>query len=242
MLPDRMTTLFLIRHGLTAATGSRLYGRTDGFHLDERGRAQADGLVARFASVRLTGIYSSPLERCLETVEPLAAAQRLSVVRRPELIEMDAGEWTGRTLASLRRTKLWSQVQRSPSTFRFPGGEAFTEANARVVGEVERIARRHRRGRVAVVTHGDIVRILLAHVTGSPLDSFQRIVIDTASVSVVHLGGEHPHVFLVNDTGGGLERFGQPGAPAPWEAAEPDAHNPRRASRVRRRRHGNLRG
>ncbi len=242
MLPHRMTTLFLIRHGLTAATGSRLYGRTEGFHLDERGRAQAHGLVARFASVRLTGIYSSPLERCLETVEPLAAAQRLTVVSKPELIEMDAGEWTGRTLVSLRRTKLWKHVQRSPSTFRFPGGEAFVEASARVVGEVERIARRHRRGRVAIATHGDIVRILLAHLTGTPLDSFQRIVIDTASVSVVHLGGEHPHVFLVNDTGGGLERFGLPGTPAPRELAGSDEHHQRRRSMVRRREHGNLRG
>jgi len=239
MLPVRMTTIFLIRHGLTAATGTRLYGRAEGFHLDERGRAQADQLAARFASVRLTAIYSSPLERCLETVEPLAAAQRLSLVRRPELIEMDAGAWTGRTLASLRRTRLWRDVVRSPSTFRFPGGESFAEARARVLGEVERIARRHRRGRIAVATHGDIVRMLLADMTGTPLDSFQRIVIDPASVSVVHIGGDGPHVFLVNDTGGGLERFGPSGAAAPRETAK---RLSRRGRPTRRRDHPNLRG
>ena len=213
-----MTIIFLIRHGLTAVTGSKLYGRTEGFHLDERGRAQAEQLVQRFASVRATAIYSSPLERCVETIEPLAASQHLPVVTREDLIEMDAGSWTGRSLASLRRTRLWREVQQSPSTFRFPGGEAFAEAQARVVGEVERIGRRHRRGRVVVATHGDIVRILLAHFAGVPLDRFQRTVVDTASVSVVQLDRGQTHVLLVNDTGG-LERFGPKVPTAPWESA-----------------------
>jgi probable phosphomutase (TIGR03848 family) len=202
-----MSTLFLVRHGQTAQTGKTLYGRTEGIHLDERGLAQADGLAARFASVRLTAIYSSPLERCVESVAPLAKAQRLEVVRRPGLVEMDAGSWTGKPLSRLRRLQGWKEVQTSPSTFRFPGGgESFAEAQARVVAEVEAIARRHRRGRVAVATHGDIVRILLSHFEGAPLDAFQRTVVDTASVSVVTIDRGAPHIHLVNDTGG-LERF-----------------------------------
>jgi probable phosphomutase (TIGR03848 family) len=214
-----LTTIFLIRHGLTEVTGSKLYGRTPGFHLDERGQAQAERLAARFATVRLTAIYSSPLERCVETVEPLAKAKRLPVVTREALIEMDAGTWTGRSLASLRRTKLWREVQHSPSTFRFPGGEEFGDARARIVTEVERIARRHARGRVAVVTHGDLARIALAHFSRIPFDAFQGMVIDTASVSVVQLSGGHPRVLLVNDTGDGLERFGRDGPKPPWEAS-----------------------
>jgi probable phosphomutase (TIGR03848 family) len=233
-----MTTIFLIRHGLTAATGTRLYGQTAGFHLDARGRAQAEGLATRLAPVRLTAIYSSPLERCVETVEPLAAAQRLPVVSRDELIEMDAGEWTGRTLNSLRRTKRWSEVQRSPSTFRFPGGEGFAEAQVRVVAEIERIARRHRRGRVAVATHGDIVRILLAHLAGTPLDEFQRTVIATASVSVVHLGSDRPMVLLVNDICG-LEAFAGGTLAAAWESPQA-SDGSTRGSRLRG--HANLRG
>jgi probable phosphomutase (TIGR03848 family) len=229
-----MATIFLIRHGLTAVTGSKLYGRTPGFHLDERGRAQAERLVARFAAVRLTAIYSSPLERCMETVEPLAEAKRLSVVTSEGLIEMDAGTWTGRSLASLRRTKLWREVQRSPSTFRFPGGEAFSDAQVRIVTEVERIARRHARGRVAVATHCDLARIVLAHFSGIPFDAFQGMVIDTASVSVVQLSGGRPRVLLVNDTGDGLDRFGKGGPTHPWEASARAAERPRI--------HGNLRG
>ena len=229
-----MATIFLIRHGLTAATGTKLYGRTAGFHLDGRGRAQAERLVVRFEPVRLTAIYSSPLERCLETVGPLGDAQRLVVVPRDALIEMDAGDWTGRSLGSLRRTRLWREVQDRPSTFRFPGGEGFADAQARVVREVTRLARRHRRGRVAVATHGDIVRMLVAHFSGVRLDTFQRTVIDAASVSVVQLGGGAPHVLLVNDTGDGLERFGPNGATPPWEASRPPTSG--------QRRHSNLRG
>jgi len=213
-----MALIFLIRHGLTAQTGRILYGRTPGIELDHRGHAQARDLALRLAPVRITALYSSPLERCVQTVEPLAAAAGLSVRERSELLEMDAGDWTGRSLASLRRKKAWAEVQRSPSTFRFPGGdEDFAAAQARVVGEILRIAARHPRGRIGVATHGDLVRIALAHLLGTPLDSFQRIVVDTAAVSVLHVASGRGHVLLMNDTGG-LERFGRAPAP-PWESA-----------------------
>jgi len=214
-----MATLFLIRHGLTAQTGKILYGQMPGVELDHRGRSQAEDLAGRLQPVRLTALYSSPLERCVQTVVPLAASKRLPVVERPELIEMNAGTWTGKPLSTLRRKKTeWSIVQTRPSAFGFPGGEGFAEAQDRVVREVERIARRHRRGRVAISTHGDIVRMLLAHFTGAPLDAFQRFVADPASVSVVEVGhAAHAYVVLMNETGG-LARFGDGGEP-PWEAS-----------------------
>jgi probable phosphomutase (TIGR03848 family) len=201
-----MTTLFLIRHGVTAVTGSRLYGRTPGIHLDERGRRQAAALVERFEGVRLTALYSSPLERCVETMEPLADARRLEIRTSEALIEMDPGDWTGRTLTSLRRTKLWDTVQRNPSRFAFPKGESFVDAEARVLDEIEGIAARHPRGWIAVGTHGDLVRVLISHYTGAHLDQFQRVTADPASVSVVHLGEGAPRILLVNDTGS-LRRF-----------------------------------
>lgn len=203
-----MSTLFLIRHALTAQTGKTLYGQADGIALDDRGLAQARDLAERLAPVRLTAIYASPLERCVRSVVPLAEAQRLDIVERQGLIEMDTGSWTGKPLSSLRRTRLWKEVQTSPSTFRFPGGgESFAEARTRVLAEVHAIAKRHPRGRVAVATHGDIVRMLLSSFSGAPLDAFQRMVVDTASVSVVTLNRGSAHIHLVNDTGG-LDRFG----------------------------------
>lgn len=209
-----MAMLFLVRHGLTAQTGKVLYGRTPGIELDDRGLAQAEAIAARLVPCRPTAIYSSPLERCRQTVEPLSGTCRLPIRLSDELIEMDAGDWTGRSLSGLRRSKHWRTVQRTPSAFRFPGGgEGFIEAYERVVGETERIARRHRNGRVVVATHGDLVRILLAHFAGVDLDGFQRFGADTASVSVVHTDGEgRSQVLLMNDTGS-LERFGPPVRP-----------------------------
>ena len=224
-----MATLFLIRHALTAQTGRILYGQAPGIDLDDRGRAQAERLVERFAPVRLTAIYSSPLDRCTQTVEPLAVAKRLRVSLVPDLIEMDTGAWTGRTLPQVRRTKLWRVVQTEPSRFRFPGGEGFIEAETRAVAAVDRIARRHPRGRVAIASHGDIVRIVLAHLLATPLDDFQRIVVDAASVSVIVIDGSQRRVVLANDTGG-LERFGEP-ALAPWEAAADGGRRRRRKLR-----------
>ncbi|HEX5938558.1 MAG TPA: histidine phosphatase family protein, partial [Actinomycetota bacterium] len=160
----------------------------------------------RFQGVRLTALYSSPLERCVATIEPLAAAQNVELRLSDALAEMDTGDWTGRTLASVRRTKLWKVVQCNPSRFRFPNGESFVDAEARVLDEIERIRTRHPRGRVAIGTHGDLVRMLVSHYTGAHLDEFQRVVADPASVSVVYLGDSVPRILLVNDTGS-LERF-----------------------------------
>lgn len=204
-----MTTLFLIRHGLTAVTGKTLYGRTPGVRLDDRGRAQAEALADRLAPVRLTAVYSSPLDRCVETMGPLASRQRLDVVVREGLIEMDVGAWTGRSLAQVRRARVWKDVIHRPSQFRFPDGESFVDAQSRALTEVQSIAARHPRGRVAVGSHGDIIRMLVAHYSGAHLDLFQRTTADPASVSVVHLGDGEPHVVVVNDTGS-LERFAPP--------------------------------
>ena len=126
---------------------------------------------------------------------------------------MDVGTWTGRPLAQVRRTRLWKRADPSPSHVRFPEGEAFADAQARALTEIDAIAARHPRGRVAVGSHGDIIRMLIAHFSGAHLDQFQRTMADPASVSVVHLGEAGPHVLLVNDTGG-LERFRSPHAEA----------------------------
>jgi len=224
-----MGLVFLVRHGLTGQTGRLLYGRTPGIDLDARGRRQAEALVERFEGVRLSAIYSSPLERCSQTVEPLAAARRLAIRTDDAFLEMDAGDWTGRTLAQLRRTKAWRTVQQTPSDFEFPRGEAFMDAQARVVTAIDRLARRHRKGSIVIATHGDIARIALAHYLATPLDDFQRIVIDTVGVSVVLLGADRPHVLLANDTGG-LSRFRSEHT-APWEASKTSAR--RRGAKVR---------
>jgi probable phosphomutase (TIGR03848 family) len=196
-----MATLLLIRHGHTDAAGKRLTGWQPGVHLNDRGRTEADRLVERLDGVPVEAIYSSPLERCRETAAPLAKARRLSVHIRRRLIETGYGEWTGRSIAQVRKTKLWRTVERVPSAMRFPGGESLLEVQARAVDEVNRIAVEHRKGIVVVVSHADPIRLVIAHVAGAHADHLHRLVVDPGSITVVALGDGLPRLLRVNDTG-----------------------------------------
>jgi probable phosphoglycerate mutase len=135
-----MPLVLLIRHGLTDHTGKRLTGWTPGIHLSKAGQKQADELVARLSDVPIGAIYSSPLERCMETAKPLAAARKLRVRPAKNAGEVRYGDWTGRPLAQLARTKLWKTVQQNPSNARFPNGESLLEVQERAVAAVESIA------------------------------------------------------------------------------------------------------
>jgi len=196
-----MPLLLLIRHAVTAATGRSLTGWTPGVHLSDQGTGQARALAERLTPVPISAMYSSPLERCLETAEPVAAQKRLSVTRVDDLGEVRYGDWTGRSLAQLSRTRLWKTVQSSPSNARFPNGESLLEVQERAAREVGRIAAMHPRGVVAAFSHGDVIRLLLAHFSGVHVDLFQRLVISPASITAIALGDGVPRILRVNDTG-----------------------------------------
>ena len=202
MATKRKTVVLLVRHGLTPTTGRVLPGRAPGLHLSDQGRAQSEGLVERLAGVRPDALYTSPLERTRETAAPLAAASGLVANVEDGLVECDFGEWTGRELTELARLKSWRTVQQAPSTFRFPGGESFVELQARMVGTLDRLRSAHPGGTVVCFSHADPIKVALAHALGTPLDLFQRIAVDPASVSVLaHEPGRPPTVCTVNATG-----------------------------------------
>jgi len=196
-----VSLLLLIRHAVTDQTGKRLYGRTPGVRISELGRRQTEALARHLQGVKLTALYSSPLERCLETAEAVAAGRRISPTVVPGLNEVDYGDWAGRTFGSLARMRAWRTARSRPSTARFPGGETLVEAQARSVGALEELAARHPRGTVAVVTHGDVIRLSLAHFAGIHIDLYQRLEVSPASVTVLALGDGGPRVLRVNDTG-----------------------------------------
>ena len=195
-----MTTLLLVRHGHTDAAGKRLTGRAPGVHLNELGRRQAERLVERLDGVRIDTIVSSPLERCRETAAPLAKARGRAVEVGRAWIEVGYGEWTGRSISQLRRTKLWRRVMFAPSNVRFPGGESLLEVQGRAVDATLDIAARHARGTVVVVSHADVIRLLVAHVAGMHADHLQRLSIDTASITAVSISDGFPRLLTVNDT------------------------------------------
>jgi probable phosphoglycerate mutase len=196
-----MTTLLLVRHGHTDAAGRRLTGWQAGVHLNARGRKEAQGLVERLNGLPIDAIVTSPLERARETAAPLARARGMRPVVDRRLIEVDYGEWAGRSIAQLRRTRLWRNVIRAPSTFRFPGGESLLEVQTRAVDAAMALSTTYPRGTVVAVSHADPIRLLVAHLSGMHADHLQRLVIDTGSITAISLGQDIPRIVKVNDTG-----------------------------------------
>jgi probable phosphomutase (TIGR03848 family) len=195
-----MTTLHLIRHGENDFMRQhKLAGWLPGIHLNDRGRAQAEALVPLFKEVRLQAIYSSPLERSNETAAPLARDHGLAIQRRTGLGETRYGRWEGQSISRLRRLKLWSQMQTTPSLVTFPEGESFRELQARILGELERILKTHS-GAVACFSHADPIKLALAHYLGQPLDLYERLTIEPASISTLVIQDGRVRVKSINDT------------------------------------------
>ncbi len=201
------TYILLIRHGENEYVSThRLAGRLPGVHLNDRGRSQAETVVQWLAEQALDAVYSSPLERCVETATPLALAKGLPVRVDWGLAEVEYGEWQGRALPELGKLPEWGLVQHYPSLFRFPGGETLREVQQRAVAAVERLRDAHPDQVLALFSHGDVIRTVLAHYLGVPLDLFQRIAIDTGAVSCLGFHDIRPAVLGVN-FGGALPQL-----------------------------------
>lgn len=204
-MKNKPTLVLFVRHGQTPTTGQSLPGRAPGLHLSDTGREQAQTAAERIAKVKkVSAIYASPLERTRETAAPIAKILGLKVRVNAGLLECEFGDWTGKKLEKLRKLPEWNAVQNSPSTFRFPGGESFTEMQNRMVGAVEAICAKHRGETVVCVSHADPIKAAIAHATGTHIDLFQRLVISPCSVSAVAYTASGPIVLTVNSIGGSL--------------------------------------
>jgi probable phosphomutase (TIGR03848 family) len=213
-----MATVILVRHGRTTANATGvLAGRLPGVRLDERGTEQANATAARLAPVRLAAAVSSPLERCKQTTRAITTAQAgdLAITTERRLSECDYGEWQGRELKDLAKEPLWKVVQTQPSAAAFPGGESMRAMQDRAVAAVRRhdrlIEEEHGPGGVWVaVSHGDVIKAILADALGTHLDLFQRIQVDPASVSIVRYTESRPYVLGTNTTAGDLSWLNPP--------------------------------
>ena len=227
-----MTTLILLRHGRsTANVAGVLAGRTPGVELDDKGREQADAVVARLASLPLASIVTSPMTRCRQTVAPLAAARGLEPVGEDDLAEVDYGSWTGQAIKDLTSESLWKVVQAHPSAAVFPEGEGLAEMQARSVAAIGRHAKRvaAEHGDSAVwlaCSHGDVIKAILADALATHLDNFQRIVVDTCSVSVVAYTELRPFVARVNEQSGDVASLIPPPPKADDESSDDAAPKP----------------
>ena len=199
------TVVLLVRHALTATTGAVLPGRAPGLHLSDEGRRQADAAARRLASLpKITALYASPLERARETAAAIGRTRGLAVRVERGLSELDVGAWTGRSLKRVARRPEWRVVQRHPSGFRFPGGESFTEMQARIVSALARLVERHAGAVLVAVSHADPIKAVVAHALGAHLDLFQRIAIGPASITAIAYRLEGPLVLTINSMDGDL--------------------------------------
>lgn len=204
-----MPTLLLVRHGRsTANSAGILAGWTPGVDLDEAGRAQAAELPGRLAGLPIARLVSSPLERCRQTLEPLAAAR--PELGAPELDERlgecHYGEWTGRPLSELAHEPLWRTVQDHASGAAFPGGESLRALSHRTVDAVrewnDKIAVDHGPDALwAAATHGDVIKAIVADALGLHLDHFQRISVEPCSVTAIRYTPHRPYLLRLGDTG-----------------------------------------
>lgn len=203
-----MTTLLLVRHGRTTANGAGvLAGWTEGVSLDDAGREQVTALAQRLAPVPLAAVVTSPLQRCVETTDLMLAGREVPRHVDDRVGEVRYGDWSGEKLSKLAKDPLWKVVQAHPSAMTFPGegGEAMRDMQVRAVAAV-----REWNGRLgddavyAVVSHGDVIKAVLADALGMHLDQFQRLVADPASVSIVTYTALRPFVVRMNDGGGDL--------------------------------------
>jgi probable phosphomutase (TIGR03848 family) len=224
-----VTTVLLVRHGLTAATGHTLSGWTPGIALDERGTAQARALGARLAGLPLDAIISSPLDRCQQTAAALAEAgqDRPAIQTDQRFGECHYGEWTGQELKVLAKEPLWQVVQAHPSAVRFPGpdGESMLDMQHRAVAAVrDWNTRLGAKATYLVCSHGDVIKALIADSLGLHLDLSQRIQADPCSLTVIRYTPLRPFLLRMNDTGGGVEdlrpRPDEPGESTPGESPE----------------------
>ena len=196
-----MPLLLLISHGENnyVKTG-KLAGRLPEIHLNEKGQKQAQALAEALKEVPVKAIYSSPLERAMETAQPIAESHKLTIIQEPDLMDTDIGRWQGKSLKMLRLTKAWKIVQSSRSRFRFPEGESFTEAQTRYIRALERIIQKHHKPHdiAAVVFHADPIKLAVAHLLGMPLDHFQRLGCDTGSLTALHVGESSANLIKLN--------------------------------------------
>ena len=193
-----MTSFFLIRHAACNGLGQTLWGRTPGICLNEKGQLQAQRLADRFKNMTLNAIYSSPLERALETATELARSMKLEVRKSEAVNEINFGEWTGKSFEWLSGDERWRHFNRQRSLTPIPGGESFLEVQNRIVREIEALAEQHGKARIAIVSHADVIRAAVACFAAMPIDLIDRFEISPCSVTVVSVDPGSATLLTIN--------------------------------------------
>jgi probable phosphomutase (TIGR03848 family) len=223
-MAEQITRVLLIRHATNDwITSGKLPCRTAGVHLNDRGRSEAEALAERVATLPIQAIYSSPLERAMETAQAVATRLNLPVQIAEGVLETDCGEWQGQVIEELAKTDLWRTVQIYPSGFRFPGGETFGDIQARMVSAIDSLRAAHPGQLIAIFSHADPIKTAIAYYAGIPLDLFQRITISPAAISEFAFSAHGSRLLRIND---GAHLPPEPEKPAEGAEAARDEGGP----------------
>lgn len=225
-----MTLLLLIRHGTNDWVHGRLAGWTPGVHLNDEGRRQALALATRLSQLPIDAIYSSPLERTVETARAIAAPRGMPIHLIDGVGEVKYGEWQGAELKELYKHDLWPGVQFYPSGTRFPGGETLGEAQVRMVAALDNLRSRHPKGIIAVVSHADIIKLATAYYIGMHIDLFQRLEVSPCSLTAIAFTKMGPRLMAYNDTGALEHLKPKPEQPEAEQAKASDGAGPGEAA------------
>jgi probable phosphomutase (TIGR03848 family) len=204
-----MARIVLLRHAHSVANEKNiLAGRSPGISLSKTGSKQAEALADRLGNVAFDQIFVSPMERCHQTIAPWLAnnGQAIPLSIDHDISEVDYGTWTGKSLASLRRKALWKTVADQPSQMIFPDGESLLQMQSRALSSFYRLnAVKGKKARL-LVSHGDVIKSIVAHCLGMHLDQFQKLVIEPASLTVIDTDNGVSRLITFNDTAGNLSR------------------------------------
>ena len=198
-MPSANTLIYLVRHGhSTANANGILAGRDESVHLSETGTEQARMLANRLSTEKFDRIYTSPLPRCQETISTYLQATHASAIVEPNFLEMDYGSWSGKKLSKLSKKDLWPVIQNAPSRVRFPHGESFLEMSHRANQTLISIAEGLEK--VCVVSHGDVIKAIVAAQLSLSVDHLQKFAIDPASITIISIGKGRSTLLKLNDT------------------------------------------
>jgi len=193
-----VTTFLLIRHAVTDITGKILTGRLPGFHLSAAGRAQAHAVCDRHAAGGISAIYSSPLERAIETATPLADRLGLTIQTCESFNEVDYGRWSGMDFEQIQALEEWTRFNQLRGSARPPGGESILDLQHRTIPELRRLCHLHKDATITIFSHGDPIRATLLHCLGMPGDLVHRLHVAPASTSVVEMQDGEQRVMRIN--------------------------------------------
>ena len=194
-----MTTFLLLRHAHSVANNAGiLAGQLEGIGLSKDGTAQVKKLTPSFENIKIDRIISSPMQRCLETVEVIARSKKKRIFIDKRLIEMNYGSWSGKKLSKLSRMKDWKVIQTKASAFRFPQGESFKELERRIESLLKDLSRKYPKEIILLITHGDVIKIAASLTVGCGLDNFQKFAVDPCSLTTLSWGPKNRMLLTFN--------------------------------------------